>query len=132
VKRKLPEQRFWLLRKYFVRENNMSLSSTYATVIREMGEASLPKIIAYMKSRSHLSLLPHIANLVERERAHDESVVVATEEDAAQARAEFPHAEVVVDPNVVGGRMVRRHSRLTDTTHRRALVSIYKRAITNE
>lgn len=105
----------------------MTTPTHYATVLREGADAE--KTIAYMKAKGHLSLLPRIVALMERQKTSDSTVVVAREEDVAHAKKEHPEADIVVDPQIVGGMLVRKGSVLLDATYRRSLVEIYKSAV---
>src|SRR3989344_2540366 len=100
----------------------MSLSRTYAQVIQgapDSGTATFAKkLVAYMKSKGHLSLLPEIVRILEREPKRAEAtVVVAREHDAKKFAHSITEAlkllgveekpEVIADPRLVGGYAVR-------------------------
>lgn len=105
----------------------MSLAGNYATLLREGTEPG--KVLAYMKAKGHLTLLPQVARLIEREKeGAGDSVLVAKEKDAADAKRRFPGAKVVIDPRVVGGYLAKVGGTVVDATYRKALVSIYKHA----
>ncbi len=124
----------------------MSLANAYAQVIREIPEgkasAFVPRLFAFMKSRGHLSLLPQVLRILERQPA-DASVpmvVVAKESDVkkfssairetlAKLAPEEKTHRTIVDPRAVGGYSVRAGSRTIDRSFRSALVSLYRRSI---
>lgn len=118
----------------------MNLAHAYASVLRENPSAdNVKQTLAYMKSRGHLSTLPQVVRILEREKGANEAVVtVAREsdvkkfrEDIAKALTELGESEhsIAVDPHVVGGYIVRGRSKAIDRTYRKALVSIYQRTI---
>jgi len=100
----------------------MTLASNYASVMKDL---DVKKVVSYMKQRGHLSVLPQVLNILEREKDDQEVVTVAKEKDAKP----FKGARVVVDPNVVGGYMHRNGSKIVDATYRKALVTIYKQSL---
>lgn len=124
----------------------MNLPQTYAKLIQgipaEEARAFVPKLVAYMKSRGHLSLLPHVLRILDREPKEKNAAVVtvAKESDSkkfasrvkealALLKAEDARAVTLVDPKAVGGFSVRAGGRLIDRTFRTGLVSIYKNAV---
>lgn len=132
----------------------MTLVHAYAQVIREVPEekasAFVPRLLAFMKHRGHLSLLPQVLRILEREPARSSipTVVVARESDARkfssgirealtklglprEAGAEEKAHRTLIDPRLVGGYSVRANSRIIDRSFRSALVSLYERAIRN-
>lgn len=103
----------------------MMLAHRYAELFKSLTPDS---VLAYMKSRGHLSLLPRIVRIMEREQPAGTIITIARESDRAQALQAHPGAQVVIDPHIVGGMSVRTTSaQLTDRTYRSALVTLYKR-----
>jgi hypothetical protein len=103
----------------------MSLASNYAALLSSGTEPDA--VLAYMKQKGHLSLLPHIARLLEREAGvAGDTVLVAKEGDVRTAQEKFPSARVQQDPRVVGGYLAKVGGKIIDATYRRALVNIYK------
>lgn len=100
----------------------MSLAQNYATLLNDIAPA---RVVDYMKSRGHVSLLPQVVRILERKQESNHVVTVARKEDAPHT----PGATVVVDPRIVGGTITRKNNTLTDASYRRALVNIYKKAI---
>lgn len=86
----------------------MSLAHHYATVLKEL---ELKDVLAYMKKRGHLSLLPQVVNILEREKTRPESVTITAKDD----------------PRIVGGTVTLKGFTLIDQSYRRALVDLYHR-----
>ncbi len=124
----------------------MSLATSYAAVVRDVPEteasAFIPRLLAFMKSRGHLSLLSEIVRILEREPSERNQAVVtvAKEGDLKKFGGEIKAAllkigmegsvpKVIVDPRVLGGYSVRTESKLVDKSFRNALVSIYQNTI---
>ncbi len=107
----------------------MSLAQNYAAIIEE----GMPteKVVAHMKTKGHLSLLPRILRILERAKTAEETITVAREADTAKISKKFPNARVVIDPKIVGGWFAKKGTAVTDATYRKALVSIYKNALGN-
>lgn len=121
----------------------MNLANAYADVIRSVPEkdakAYVPKLMAFMKSRGHLSILPEVVRILERsgERSDRAVVTVAKQPDEAKFSRQIREAlaalgagehRVHVDPRSVGGWSVRAGSKLVDRSFRTSLVSLYKKA----
>ena len=122
----------------------MGLANAYAAVIREAEEGKdtsdfSKKLIAFMKNRGHLSLLPQVLRILAREKAdlHTPVITVAKESDAkkfakpireilSQLGVQEVESTVIVDSRAVGGYAVRANSRLVDKTFRSALISLYQ------
>jgi hypothetical protein len=100
----------------------MSLASNYATVFKSL---DAKKVIAYMKQRGHVSLLPQVVRILAREKDEGETITVAHEKDAKK----FKDARIVVNPHIVGGYVRRDGSKLTDASFRRSLVEIYYKTV---
>jgi len=113
----------------------MSLANAYARVLRDVPErdvsAYLKKLMAFMKSRGHLSLLPQVVRILEREPSggNEPVAVVAKESDAKKFAKEIAGARVVVDPRAVGGYTLRTGSTLIDKSFRSALIAIYQKTV---
>ena len=122
----------------------MALADTYATIIRgvpqEKVSGYLPRLLAFMKARGHLSLLPTIVRILEREPNDTKvTVVVAREHDAkkfAQSISESlkllgteEKPLISVDPHIVGGHIVRTGSHVVDKSFRNALVQLYRKVV---
>ena len=123
----------------------MSLARTYATVFQELSQTNsssrLDGMLAYMKKKGHLSVLPQMLRIVEREQKENATVhiTVARESDITKYQKDIDEVvrtlggtespRVSIDPNVVGGFSVRSGSHLVDTTIRSSLVNIYQNAI---
>lgn len=116
----------------------------YASVVKDLVRAGTPdvseKLIAYMKVRGHLSLLPQVVRILEREGVSEASgeVVVAREKDLERYRADIAQAleaikatdhRVRIDAGAVGGYRVRNKTHMVDATLRSALVRIYHNVI---
>ena len=101
----------------------MSLASNYAAVMKDL---EVKKVVAYMKSKGHLSLLPQVLNILERGTGDTDVVRVARKEDLHLVEKKFPGATMVVDPTIVGGYLARKGSKLIDATYRKTLVTIYR------
>lgn len=113
----------------------MSLANAYAKVLRDVPTkdvpAYLPRVLAFMKGRGHLSLLPQVVRILEREPSDtgEAVAVIAKESDAKKFAEEIRGARVVVDPRIVGGYTVRTGSRFVDRSFRSALIAIYQKTV---
>jgi len=125
----------------------MSLAHAYAATIQSSakkasGKAFADKLIAFMRARGHLSLLPEIVRILEREPALADVpvVTVATKESLRTLAREIKEAlaalgkedeapREVIDPRAVGGYSVRAGSKIVDASFRSALVNIYQNTI---
>ena len=123
----------------------MSLAPAYASVIQSAqknreGKAFTDKLLSMMRARGHLSLLPEIVRILEREPVKASATVTVASEAELKAAAsqiktalaslgqeDLKHA-TVIDPRVVGGYAVQTRSSIIDNTYRTALVSIYQKA----
>lgn len=113
----------------------MNLSRAYATVL-QAGSADINATLAFMKKKGHLSLLPSIARILERETRPEVTVSLSKAEDAKKYSSQIASAlkeigateySIVIDPHQVGGYAVRGKSKAIDRSYRKALVSIYQR-----
>jgi F0F1-type ATP synthase delta subunit len=124
----------------------MALADTYAKVIREKGKdvsaQYVESLIAFMKSKGHLSLLPSVVRILEREpETHRASIVVARAEDAKKFARSIADSlkllgtEVMpaasVDARIVGGHIVRAGSQIVDKSFRNALVEMYRKTVSH-
>lgn len=124
----------------------MSLAHAYAEVImtaEEEGQGAVfaEKVLAFMKHRGHLSLVPEIARIIERtplrggsvltlaDSASEKTLSSEIQEALRVLKAENLKQTVVVDPRAVGGFSLRVGSTIVDKTFRRALVSLYQQTI---
>ncbi|MEK9177197.1 MAG: F0F1 ATP synthase subunit delta [Patescibacteria group bacterium] len=123
----------------------MSLAQSYADALKELEAAQIAdvaeKMIIRMKAKGHLSILPDVVRILERDAAKPDAIVaVASESDLkrhakaiaaalAAVSADPKSVATIIEPNIVGGFSVRRGSKLVDATDRRALVSIYQNVI---
>lgn len=105
----------------------MSLASRYAQVLKDV---DVTKVLRYMKARGHLSLLPKVVRILEREPASGDTVVVAHEKDVTKYKKKFPESRVEVDEKIVGGYISRSGTSVVDASYRHALVSLYQKTIT--
>lgn len=124
----------------------MSLSHAYAKVIQNAeqkgeGDSFLSKLISFMQSRGHMSLLGEIVRILEREPAAAKaSVTLARESDASKFKDTLAqHLQTLgvgkdeytltLDPKMVGGYRINAGGKLIDKSYRSALVSIYQKAV---
>ena len=105
----------------------MNLAQRYARVAALV---DTDQLIAYLKHRGHLSLLPKIVRALQRMRTSVEVVTVAREHDATHLKKKFPGAAIVVDPKIVGGYIARSGTTITDASYRRSLVQLYHNTTT--
>ncbi len=128
----------------------MSLAHAYAATIREVDKSSDTKafgnkLIAFMRARGHMSLLPEIVRILERGAVEVDTpiVTVATKEslkefakDIKSALASLDHSgesvREVIDPRIVGGYSVRAGSKILDTSFRSALVGLYQNVVSRK
>lgn len=101
----------------------MNLVQRYAQVFKDV---DAKKVLAYMKKRGHLSLLPQVVKVLEREPAQGAVVLVAHEKDVPKMKKKFPDARIDVDEKIVGGYISRDRTTVTDASYRHALVSLYQ------
>lgn len=80
----------------------------YAAVLRTL---DTEQVLAYMRHRGHLSLLPQVLSILEREQPRPASKTVTAAED----------------PRIVGGSYTLDGYMLEDRTYRTALVQLYKK-----
>jgi F0F1-type ATP synthase delta subunit len=123
-----------------------ALINRYARLIVDAltnSDAEFPKkLILYMKSRGHLSLLTAAVQKAERlsvSQSHT-TVTVASAPDAKKFAAHIASTveslgvakeeyTIRVDDRAVGGYAVLAHNQLVDRTYRSALVSLYQHSI---
>ncbi len=122
-----------------------SLITRYARLIANSLNADArfaDKVIAYMKARGHLTLLPAVLRAAERRGREAGAAVVtlARAEDAKQfgpaiaghltaLGAKTEGYMIKIDDRMVGGYMVRAHGKVVDQSYRTALVSLYQHSI---
>lgn len=123
----------------------MNLAHAYARLIQEADDAGAKpefagKIVTYMKSKGHLSLLPRVLRIAERMPKTNEAVVTVKndadykryEKDIKTALSGIGHKgalRVAHDAKIVGGYSVRAGGKITDRSFRSALVSIYQNTV---
>lgn len=123
----------------------MSLAHAYAKVLHDadsagLGKAFADKMVAYMKSKGHLSLLPSVLKISSRLGTQDTAVLVcAKKEDVGKYKTEISnafktlghtgHHDTVIDSNIVGGFTVRANGNVVDNSFRSTLVSLYRNII---
>ncbi len=105
----------------------MNLVQCYAQVVKEV---DTKKVLAYMRARGHLSLLPKVLKHLAREPEKSDLVVVAHSADVAKMKKKFPDTRIDVDEKLVGGYIARRGTVVTDASYRHALVTLYQNTIT--
>ncbi len=87
------------------------------------------RVLAYMRLRGHLSLLPRVVRMLEAAKSGGPTLTVARQEDGATAPAAYARARMIIDPRIVGGYLYQDGSRVHDGTFRTALVTLYKKII---
>ena len=123
----------------------MSLATTYAKVIQDSegkpnAKAFGDSLIAFMKTKGHMALLPQIVKILERAPEKEVALVTVRDEaDAKKYKKEIESAlsdlgaqgsnRVVIDKRLVGGYTVRAGGKLVDKSYRSALVNIYQDTI---
>lgn len=116
----------------------MSIAKQYAAVLKESTEEGVAdRVIARMKKKGHLSLLPEVVRILEREDVDDQTLVFIAKEadknrvgEAVQAvGGDESRTKVKVDPKIVGGYVARNKGTLRDSSIRKSLVTIYQRAV---
>jgi hypothetical protein len=88
----------------------MSLASNYVQVLKEGVDEK--KVVAHMKAKGHLSLLPTVLRILKREKQRPETVTITAKDD----------------PRIVGGTITLKGFTLIDASYRKALVDLYKRS----
>ena len=104
----------------------MNLAQRYAVVAEHV---ETKKLLAYMKAKGHLSLLPKVVKHLERTPKSEHVVVVADEKDVSKMKKKFPESRIDVDQKIVGGYIARNGSEVTDASFRHALVTLYQNTI---
>lgn len=123
----------------------MSLANTYAKVIQEAegkpnAKAFGDSLLAYMKAKGHVALLPQILSILSRAPESDVAIVkVRDAEDAKKYKKEIDATlselgaqgshRTVLEPRLVGGYSVRAGGKLVDKSFRSALVTLYQSVI---
>ncbi len=117
-----------------------NLASTYATLIEHAGRADsgfAEKLIALMRTKGHLSILPQVIKILMRSSKKKGAVVTVAHESALK---HFAHSiedsltllgvaekpDVVVDPKIVGGFTLLSSGKAVDNSFRSALVRLYR------
>jgi len=123
----------------------MKLAHAYARLIQEAsdneaGAKFADKLLSYMKSRGHLSLLPSVINILRRMPVKDEAVVIVKDDkDLTRYKAEIKaflagaghdgKPRIALDPRIVGGYSARVKGKLLDKSFRSALVHLYQKTV---
>ncbi|MES2014460.1 MAG: F0F1 ATP synthase subunit delta [Patescibacteria group bacterium] len=124
----------------------MSLATAYASVIKDaekepQGGHFVQKLLSLMHARGHMSLLPEIVRILEKEPVEMGAVVtVAHDADVKKFASEIKSAlallgadkethQTIVDARAVGGYTVRAGSKILDQSFRTALVDLYQNTI---
>lgn len=117
------------------------LSNAYAAILREKGseQGFIKKLRAFMAHRGHLSLLPEIVRVLERDPMRKGArVYLAKHEDGRKHSKDIreslkllgeEEAETIIDPDSVGGYKVLANSNVIDRSYRTALVSLYQKTV---
>ena len=117
----------------------MNLAHAYANALESLNTTqAVEQVIARMRLKGHLSLLPQGLNILERNDSATTAVLtVAKKEDAnryltkvSTVGGDEKTARIVVDPRTVGGYMARSGNMFVDATFRCSLVSLYKKTLT--
>ena len=117
----------------------MHLVQYYVKLLQEL---DVRKVLSYMKVRGHLSLLPSIVRVLEREpKKVAFSVTVAHEADLHKFARSINEAGKILgvsekptlslDPKIVGGYIAHAGSRVMDKSFRNALVTLYRKTVTH-
>lgn len=123
----------------------MSLANTYAKVIQDAeGKPNVKafgdSLLAYMKAKGHMALIPQIISILSRAPEKDVAIVkVRDAEDAKKYKKEIEATltelgakgahRVMEEPRLVGGYSVRAGGKLVDKSFRSALVTLYQGVI---
>lgn len=105
------------------------------------------RVVALMKERGHIALLPKVVREIERiqkrlERSAYCTVRVAQESDVFSMKdgiakdvslleAESLPKKIIIDTSLVGGYEVRANGKRIDRTYKRSLLSLYNTLLTN-
>lgn len=117
----------------------MNLARTYATILAKSDGTAYDRLVAHLKERGRLKLLPQIARelttLMARSKATAATLTVASEEERTtaieQARAEgFEAEEVVIDTTLIRGWRATQKGTLIDRSGKRALTDLYRNITT--
>ncbi len=123
----------------------MSLANTYAKVIQDAeGKPNVKafgdSLLAYMKAKGHMALLPQILSILSRAPERDTAIVkVRDAEDAKKYKKEIDATlselgvkgahRTVEEPRLVGGYSVQAGGKLVDKSFRSALVTLYQQSV---
>lgn len=123
----------------------MNLANAYARLILDApegkaGQAFAEKLVAYMKAKGHLSLIPTMLRIAERiPRKDTATVTVRSEADVVKLKPKIKESlkvlgyddkpEIVVDPDIVGGYTAVFAGKAVDKSFRSALLAVYRNTI---
>lgn len=123
----------------------MSLANTYAKVIQEAEGKPNAKsfgdsLIAFMKAKGHMALLPQIVRILSRTPERETAVITVRDaEDAKKYKKEIDATlselgvkgshRISTDKRLVGGYSVRAEGKLVDKSFRSALVTLYQNSV---
>lgn len=121
------------------------LANTYAKVIQDAegkpnAKAFGDSLVAFMKAKGHMALLPQIVRILSRAPERDMAVVTVRDESEAKKYKKEIDAtlselsvtgshRVVIDSRLVGGYSVRAGGKSIDKSFRSALVTLYQNSI---
>lgn len=115
-----------------------------STVDRGMSEEeAVEKIIALLRQKGHLKLLPRIKRRVDRiiakrERFETPKIRVATRQDHTKLKATIEahiqaltdkEPRVLEDDTVIGGYVIETHNTMIDASYRSALMKLYRNIV---
>lgn len=117
----------------------MLTAESLAHTIAKTPSITADSVVAFLKSKGAVSLLPRVLASLQRiaEKATSgERVVVATKKDTDAALASAAvvgidpkHAQVTVDDTLIGGYIVSKKGSQIDTSYKSALLSMYRAAV---
>ena len=123
----------------------MNLANAYAELVKDAPEGKegvqfADRLVAYMKAKGHLSLLPRVLKIAERLPKKGEAVVtVGSEADLAKLKPKIKESlktmgteekpSVIIDPRIVGGYLARFGGKAIDKSFRSALTAVYRNSI---
>ncbi|MDB5187521.1 MAG: hypothetical protein JWO50_41 [Candidatus Kaiserbacteria bacterium] len=121
------------------------MENAYAQVIWRLvaggntAHAAITKVEEHLKQTGRLGLLPRVmhslARIAQSQASRSSSIVVAKKEDAAHAAHEAGNTHAIqdqlqtrVDPSLIGGWRLETPELLIDTSYKKALLEIYRKA----
>lgn len=123
----------------------MNLANAYARLILDApegkaGQAFAEKLVAYMKAKGHLSLIPSMLRIAERSpRKNTATVTVKNAADVQKLKPQIKESlkalgyeekpDIAVDPDIVGGYTAVFAGKAVDKSFRSALLAVYRNTI---